>query len=228
MRSCCQPRLRLLCDPSALLRAMADPPAAKRARLSDEWVVDANECTIAFLDPAREAAGVEAFSCHPEFTHQLFGEEERIQGYRGLRLRLRLSQRTFAAAAELAYDEKRPGADDVRRSWCLGTSRAVQMLCHATVQCGPITHQLAGMPALAAVATNSQLECGALWLLLAGAGLAAVLAAFCAHGWPRARRRCWPRCAKRSRRASASALQSCRPRRRLIWPAWVTPSRGPR
>ncbi len=158
MRSCCQPRLRLLSDPSALHRAMADPPAAKRARLSDEWVADANECTtIAFLDPAREAAGVEAFSCHPEFTHQLFGEEERIQGYRGLRLRLLLSQRTFAASAELAYDEKRPGADDVRRSWCLGISRAMQLLCHATVQCGPITHQLAGMSALAAVATSPHL-----------------------------------------------------------------------
>ena len=111
--ACAAARTRLHC-----VEPMADPPAAKRGRLSDEWVADANECsTIAFLDAAQEAADVEAFSCHPEFTHQLFGEEERIQGYRGLRLRLRLSQRSFAAAAELAYDEKRPGADDVRRSW---------------------------------------------------------------------------------------------------------------
>ena len=91
-----------------------DPPAAKRAKL-EAWTADANECTsIVFLDPAREPAVAEAARVCPEFTHQLFGEEEQIDGYRGLELALYLSQRSFAALVELKYEAKRGvGADDV-------------------------------------------------------------------------------------------------------------------
>lgn len=91
-----------------------DPPAAKRAKL-EAWTADANECTsIVFLDPAREPAVAEAARACPEFTHQLFGEEEQIAGYRGLELALYLSQRSFAAQVELKYEAKRgAGADDV-------------------------------------------------------------------------------------------------------------------
>ncbi|KAK9839470.1 hypothetical protein WJX81_003999 [Elliptochloris bilobata] len=93
---------------------MAEPPAAKRAKL-EQWSVDSNECTsIVFLNPAQEPGVVEAARCHPEFTHQLFGEDEQITGFRGLDLSLSISQRSFAALAELKFDEKRAsGADDV-------------------------------------------------------------------------------------------------------------------
>ena len=91
-----------------------DPPVAKRAKL-EAWTADATECTsIVFLDPAREPGVAEAARVCPEFTHQLFGEEEQIAGYRGLELGLYLSQRSFAALAELKHEAKRgASADDV-------------------------------------------------------------------------------------------------------------------
>ena len=99
---------------SSRLSLAMDPPAAKRAKL-EAWTADANECTsIMFLDPVREPAVAEAARVCPVFTHQLFGEEEQIAGYRGLELALYLSQRSFAALAELKYEAKRcAGADDV-------------------------------------------------------------------------------------------------------------------
>lgn len=87
--------------------AMDDGPASKRAKL-EEWSADANACiSIIWLDAAREPSTNEAALCHPEFTHQLFGEEERIFGYRGLQLDLTFSQRSFVALAELRHDQVR-------------------------------------------------------------------------------------------------------------------------
>ena len=50
----------------------------------------------------------------PEFTHQLFGQDEKVKGYKGLQIKVALHSFTLHAYVKIAYEQKRPGADDVR------------------------------------------------------------------------------------------------------------------
>ncbi|KAK9815493.1 hypothetical protein WJX72_004587 [[Myrmecia] bisecta] len=89
---------------------------AKRARVADDFAVSANDClTIHVLNPVQEAAGVIADDAafHPEFTHQIFGDDEEIKGYSGLAIDVYVSQRDMRTLIEVSYTSKRPKADDV-------------------------------------------------------------------------------------------------------------------
>eukprot|EP00803_Ostreobium_quekettii_P008840 evm.model.scf_195.5 EVM.evm.TU.scf_195.5 scf_195:32086-36316(-) len=106
--------------------AAAPQPPAKRPRIDngdgrpDEWVASANDALRFHLldDFPPRSAGTEldhgrgeVFS--PEYTHQVFGEEEEIHGYMGLRVDVWLSARTFFAMASVAFERRRPQSEDV-------------------------------------------------------------------------------------------------------------------
>lgn len=43
---------------------------------------------------------------HPQFTYPIFGEEERIFGYQGLRISLRFAAHDLRPNLEISYDKK--------------------------------------------------------------------------------------------------------------------------
>eukprot|EP00873_Tetraselmis_striata_P003640 jgi/Tetstr1/423904/TSEL_014527.t1 len=91
----------------------------KRARFAvEEWIASGNEAVTfrleaggaGWADAARSAAGG---GFRPEYTHQVFSDEEEVKGYKDLSIDIFLNARTFAAYAEVSFSEKAAKADDV-------------------------------------------------------------------------------------------------------------------
>ncbi|XDG01225.1 hypothetical protein ABKA04_000840 [Annulohypoxylon sp. FPYF3050] len=64
--------------------------------MEEEWTVDANEAITLSLvtpGPASNITAVDTFK--PKFTYPIFGEEERIFGYKGLKINLAFDARDF-------------------------------------------------------------------------------------------------------------------------------------
>lgn len=79
----------------------------KRARFAvEEWIASGNEAVTfrleaggaGWADAARSAAGG---GFRPEYTHQVFSDEEEVKGYKDLSIDIFLNARTFAAYAEV-------------------------------------------------------------------------------------------------------------------------------
>lgn len=92
-------------------------PPEKKQRLEDPGkpVVQANDCIKFHLySPASAAAELRSsHSFPPEFTHQLFGDDEEIQGFVGLDISVWLAQPSFQAFVDVSCTLHRPDADDV-------------------------------------------------------------------------------------------------------------------
>lgn len=84
---------------------------------SEEYKVCANEClTLHLIKPALQGSTwppKAAFSFKPEFTHQIFGDDEQIIGYKGLAINIYFSQRDFRACADVTFTDKAHGAIDI-------------------------------------------------------------------------------------------------------------------
>lgn len=88
-------------------------PAAKRQK-PDPFVVSANEAlTFKLLDPKGEAELRVDHEFHPEFTHQVFGADEEIKGYSGLRIDIFVSQHSFHTHVNVGYDKKQVGCENI-------------------------------------------------------------------------------------------------------------------
>ena len=90
---------------------------AKRLKTdSEDYKACANECiTLHLLDPSTSTwppSGVTG-SFKPEFTHQIFGDDEEIVGYKGLTVDIYFSQADFQACVEIAFEDKAYGATDI-------------------------------------------------------------------------------------------------------------------
>ncbi|KAI1289179.1 Histone acetyltransferase type B catalytic subunit [Halotydeus destructor] len=74
----------------------------------EKYVATAND--VIFLKLIRSQKDIEDdLKCntfHPEFTHQFFGENEKIFGYRGLKIRLYYSSSNLTRFISMNYDEK--------------------------------------------------------------------------------------------------------------------------
>jgi len=99
-------------------------PSAKRARVDEDGTVASNEkdetplgpweadsCSAVIFRLVRDETHVreqrsttDAFG--PSFTHQVFGENERIYGYRGLKIDIYMHCVTFHVLVEISYTEK--------------------------------------------------------------------------------------------------------------------------
>ncbi len=96
---------------------MPEGPPEKKQRLEDPGrpVVQANSCIqFHFLNTqGKDTPYHSQLSFPPEFTHQLFGDDEEIKGFEGLQIRVNLAQPSFRAYVDVACTLHRPDADDV-------------------------------------------------------------------------------------------------------------------
>lgn len=85
---------------------------------AEEYKASANECiTLHLVDPAKTTSSWPpnsvSSSFKPEFTHQIFGDDEEILGYRGLTVDIYFSQVDFQACVEVKYEDKAHGATEI-------------------------------------------------------------------------------------------------------------------
>ncbi|KAL4777492.1 histone acetyltransferase type B catalytic subunit [Aspergillus nidulans var. acristatus] len=77
-----------------------------------EWSCDANDAVqITIVHPDQQKPKTLS-SFHPQFTYPIFGEEERIFGYKGLIIRLRFAAHNLRPHVHVSYDEKFTAVDD--------------------------------------------------------------------------------------------------------------------
>ena len=86
---------------------------------------NANEALqISLVQPGKDALNTLS-TFHPQFTYPIFGEEERIFGYQGLRVNLRFAAHDLLPNVEVSYDKKfkavgdtqATDVEDVLREW---------------------------------------------------------------------------------------------------------------
>ncbi|MCJ1252914.1 histone acetyltransferase 1 [Lignoscripta atroalba] len=91
----------------------------------EEWSTNANEALqISLVQPGKDALNTLS-TFHPQFTYPIFGEEERIFGYQGLRVNLRFAAHDLLPNVEVSYDKKfkavgdtqATDVEDVLREW---------------------------------------------------------------------------------------------------------------
>ncbi|KAK9866385.1 hypothetical protein WJX84_011581 [Apatococcus fuscideae] len=92
-------------------------PPGKKQRLEDPGkpVTSANKCiNFHFAKPQSTDSKLQASdSFQPEFTHQIFGDDEEIHGFEGLEIKVWLLQPSFLAFVDVGCTLHRPDADDV-------------------------------------------------------------------------------------------------------------------
>lgn len=80
----------------------------------EEWSTNANEALeISFVQAAPGSLKVLS-SFHPQFTYPIFGDEERIFGYQGLKLNLRFAAHDLRPNLEVLYDKKFKAVGDTK------------------------------------------------------------------------------------------------------------------
>ena len=94
---------------------VAEASAPARADEAGRYVIDAAEEPVVRvrLVGGAEAGADEGAWFAPAFVHQIFGPEELVRGYAGLRVDISLHRLSCHALVEIAYAEKQPGADDI-------------------------------------------------------------------------------------------------------------------
>ena len=66
----------------------------------------ANEALDISIIQAGDQTPKELSTFHPQFTYPIFGDEERIFGYQGLKIKLRFSAHLLRPNLEISYDKK--------------------------------------------------------------------------------------------------------------------------
>ncbi|KAL2872708.1 histone acetyltransferase catalytic subunit HAT1 [Aspergillus lucknowensis] len=80
--------------------------------VENEWSCDANDAVqITIVQPDQQKPKTLS-SFHPQFTYPIFGDEERIFGYKGLIIRLRFAAHDLRPHVHTSYDEKFNAVDD--------------------------------------------------------------------------------------------------------------------
>ncbi|KAL8697292.1 MAG: hypothetical protein Q9201_007197 [Fulgogasparrea decipioides] len=89
----------------------------------DEWSVNANEAlNISFVQAGQDSpATLSTF--HPKFTYPIFGEEECIFGYQGLKVNLRFAAHDLVPNVSVSYDKKFTAVNDTKALDVEGTLR---------------------------------------------------------------------------------------------------------
>ncbi|KAI0443856.1 histone acetyltransferase type B catalytic subunit [Xylaria telfairii] len=74
--------------------------------MEDEWTANANEAlTISLVKPA-DSAIEKIISFNPKFTYPIFGEDERIFGYKGLKINLQYDARNLRPHCSVSSSKK--------------------------------------------------------------------------------------------------------------------------
>ena len=75
---------------------------------------DANEAIEISIVQAAPSSPKTLSTFHPEFTYPIFGEQERIFGYQGLRINLRFSAHLLRPNLEVLYEKKFKAVGDTK------------------------------------------------------------------------------------------------------------------
>ncbi|KAI9934894.1 hypothetical protein ASPWEDRAFT_175616 [Aspergillus wentii DTO 134E9] len=86
-----------------------------------DWSCDANDAVQITLVQTGEQKPKTLSSFHPQFTYPIFGDEERIFGYKGLIIRLRFAAHDLRPHVHISYDEKFKPVEDTEALDLLGT-----------------------------------------------------------------------------------------------------------
>ncbi|KAF5379891.1 hypothetical protein D9757_007193 [Collybiopsis confluens] len=83
-----------------------------------DWTTDSNEClSISMVRAAEDAEGLgeqESYQdFHPAFTYPIFGEEEKIYGYKDLRINLKFASGSLKQLLSVKWSDKLKSADTV-------------------------------------------------------------------------------------------------------------------
>ncbi|KAL8872563.1 MAG: hypothetical protein Q9174_001831 [Haloplaca sp. 1 TL-2023] len=80
----------------------------------EEWSSNANEALhISFIQAGR-ASPVTLSTFHPKFTYPIFGEEEHIFGYQGLKINIRFAAHDLLPNVSVSYDKKFKAVEDTK------------------------------------------------------------------------------------------------------------------
>ncbi|KAL1966084.1 hypothetical protein VTN77DRAFT_4832 [Rasamsonia byssochlamydoides] len=71
-----------------------------------DWSCDSNDAVQITLVQPGEQKPTTIATFHPQFTYPIFGDEERIFGYKGLIIRLRFAAHDLRSHVHISYDEK--------------------------------------------------------------------------------------------------------------------------
>lgn len=63
---------------------------------------------------AGQASPKQLSTFHPQFTYPIFGEEERIFGYQGLRISLHFAAHDLRSNVQISYDKKFKAVGDTK------------------------------------------------------------------------------------------------------------------
>ncbi|PKX99004.1 histone acetyltransferase catalytic subunit HAT1 [Aspergillus novofumigatus IBT 16806] len=78
-----------------------------------DWTCDANDAVnITIVQPDEQKLKTVS-SFHPQFTYPIFGDDERIFGYKGLIIRLRFAAHDLRPHLHISYDEKFKPVEDI-------------------------------------------------------------------------------------------------------------------
>ncbi|KAI0537370.1 histone acetyltransferase type B catalytic subunit [Xylaria digitata] len=81
--------------------------------MEEEWTANANEAlTISLVKPSASAIS-KVSSFHPSFTYPIFGEDERIFGYKGLKVNLQFDARNLRPHLSVSSAKKFPPVGEV-------------------------------------------------------------------------------------------------------------------
>ncbi|KAI4132810.1 MAG: hypothetical protein LQ338_000514 [Usnochroma carphineum] len=80
----------------------------------DEWSTNANEAVNISFVQAGEQIPVTLSTFHPKFTYPIFGEEECIFGYQGLKINLRFAAHDLLPNVTCVYDKKFKAVNDTK------------------------------------------------------------------------------------------------------------------
>lgn len=72
----------------------------------EEWSSDSSQAVEISIVQAGQASPKALSTFHPEFTYPIFGEEERIFGYQGLRIHFRFAAHDLRPVVQISYDKK--------------------------------------------------------------------------------------------------------------------------
>ena len=73
---------------------------------------DANDAVHLTIVQPSEQKPKTISTFHPQFTYPIFGDEERIFGYKGLIIRLRFAAHDLRSHVHISYDDKFKAVDD--------------------------------------------------------------------------------------------------------------------
>ena len=101
-------------DASNLKKILPDNSLEKENSEDNRIKIDANQAIfLRFVsEPVDMVAGVNG-AFHPEFTNQIFGEDEQISGYEDLKINIYFMANQFYANIDISYSKREEGADDI-------------------------------------------------------------------------------------------------------------------